>query len=70
MISSASLSLDLILDERARELYWEGFRRSEFDSCYDKFTEGTYPLARKGGVKKWHRCFCAFTLISYCLQQK
>lgn len=49
-ISPASLSLDLILDERARELYWEGFRRSDLIR-YNRFVEGTYLWPWKGGLK-------------------
>lgn len=43
------LSADLILDERARELYWEGFRRSDLIR-YNRFVEGSYLWPWKGGV--------------------
>lgn len=43
------LSADLILDERARELYWEGFRRSDLVR-FNRFTEGSYLWPFKGGV--------------------
>ncbi len=46
----ATLNANLILDERARELYWEGFRRSDLVR-YDKFTDGTYLWPWKGGIK-------------------
>jgi len=48
-ISSGQLTIDFILDERARELYWEGFRRTDLIR-YNKFTEGTYLWPWKGGV--------------------
>ena len=46
----ATLNANLILDERARELYWEGFRRSDLVR-YDKFTDGAYLWPWKGGIK-------------------
>ncbi len=48
-ISSTQLTLDLILDERARELYWEGHRRTDLIR-YGRFTTGTYQWPWKGGV--------------------
>jgi hypothetical protein len=48
-ISSGQLTLDFILDERARELYWEGFRRTDLIR-FNKFVEGTYLWPWKGGV--------------------
>ncbi len=48
-ISSGQLTVDFILDERARELYWEGFRRTDLIR-YNKFVEGTYLWPWKGGV--------------------
>jgi hypothetical protein len=48
-ISSGQLTLDFILDERARELYWEGFRRTDLVR-YNKFVESTYLWPWKGGV--------------------
>lgn len=48
-ISSSTLTVDFVLDERGRELYWEGFRRTDLIR-YNKFTEGTYLWPWKGGV--------------------
>lgn len=45
-----SIDLDFILDERARELYWEGFRRTDLVR-YGYFTSGNYLWPWKGGVK-------------------
>lgn len=44
-----SISLDLILEERARELYWEAFRRTDLIR-YGRFTDGNYLWPFKGGV--------------------
>ncbi len=44
-----AITLDDILDERARELYWEGKRRTDLIR-FDKFTTGTYLWPWKGGV--------------------
>ena len=49
-ISSASFNLDFVLNERGRELYWEGFRRTDLIR-FNKFVEGTYLWPWKGGVK-------------------
>lgn len=47
----ADLSLPVILDERARELYWECHRRTDLVR-FGQFTDGTYKWAWKGGVKE------------------
>lgn len=49
-ITSGALTTDFILDERARELYWEGFRRTDLVR-YDRFTTASYVWPFKGGVK-------------------
>lgn len=48
-ISSGDLNLQLILDERGRELYWEGHRRTDLIR-YGQLTTGTYLWPWKGGV--------------------
>ncbi len=48
-ISDAQLDLDMILDERARELYWECHRRTDLVR-FGKFTTGDYLWQWKGGV--------------------
>ena len=45
----SSYSLDDILNERQRELYWEGFRRTDLIR-YNYFTSGTYLWPWKAGV--------------------
>ncbi len=49
-IKAADLTLDFILDERARELYWEATRRTDLIR-FGKFTGGNYLWPWKGGVK-------------------
>ena len=46
-ISSGDLTLDFILDERSRELYWEGLRRTDLIR-YNKFTNSSYLWPFKG----------------------
>ena len=50
-ITEADLTLDFILDERARELYWEGQRRTDLIR-FGKFTGSEYIWAWKGAVKE------------------
>jgi hypothetical protein len=49
-ITSTQLTTDFILDERGRELYWEGFRRTDLIR-YGLFTSSSYVWPFKGGVK-------------------
>ncbi|WP_132222704.1 RagB/SusD family nutrient uptake outer membrane protein [Albibacterium bauzanense] len=46
----SDINLDFILDERARELYWEGFRRTDLIR-YKRFVENSYLWPWKGGSK-------------------
>jgi hypothetical protein len=48
-ITSAELNLQFILDERARELYWEGHRRTDLIR-YNQLTTDTYLWPWKGNV--------------------
>lgn len=49
-ITSGELTLDFILDERARELNWEATRRTDLIR-FDKFTGSDYVWPWKGGVR-------------------
>ena len=46
----SSVNTAFFLDERGRELYWEGFRRTDLVR-YAKFTDGSYLWPFKGGPK-------------------
>ena len=58
----STITPDLILDERGRELYWEGFRRTDLIR-YNKFVESTYlwpwkaNLPNGGGVDAHFKLF-------------
>lgn len=49
-ITSGELTLDFILDERARELYWEAHRRQDLIR-FGKFTGSAYMWPWKGGTR-------------------
>jgi hypothetical protein len=48
-ITTDQLTLQFILDERGRELFWEGFRRTDLIR-YGLFTTGSYLWPWKGGI--------------------
>ncbi|MDR2841045.1 MAG: RagB/SusD family nutrient uptake outer membrane protein [Paludibacter sp.] len=48
-ITLSDLTLDFILDERARELYWEGWRRQDLIR-FNKFTSDDYKWQWKGNI--------------------
>ena len=48
-ISAGALNSDFILQERARELYWEGYRRTDLIR-FGRFTDASYLWPWKGGV--------------------
>jgi starch-binding outer membrane protein, SusD/RagB family len=49
-VSLSDLTLNFILDERCRELYWETYRRTDLIR-FNKLTTSDYMWAWKGGVK-------------------
>ncbi len=46
----SSLTAQDVLNERGRELYWEGFRRTDLIR-FNQFVEGTYLWPWKGGIQ-------------------
>ena len=49
-ITSGQLTLQFILDERGREFYWEGFRRTDLIRINGQFTSSSYVWPFKGGI--------------------
>ena len=48
-VSQANVTLAFLLDERSRELHWEGHRRQDLIR-FDRYTSGTYNWAWKGNI--------------------
>ncbi len=60
--NAAEMTLPYILDERGRELFWEGFRRSDLIR-FGQFTTGTYLWAWKGNVRNGRAVDSKFNLF-------
>lgn len=61
-MTQSDLTLGFILDERARELYWEGYRRTDLIR-FGKFTGGDYLWAWKGAIKEGKAVDAKFNLF-------
>lgn len=61
-ITDAQMTTDFILDERARELHWEGMRRTDLIR-YGKFTTAAYLWPWKGGVSGGRSVDARFNLF-------
>jgi starch-binding outer membrane protein, SusD/RagB family len=62
-INSSALTLDFILSERGRELYWEGHRRTDLIR-YGLLTTATYLWPWKGGVSSGTGVDAKFNLFA------
>ncbi len=62
-INASDLTLGFVLDERARELYWEGHRRTDLIR-YNLLTTATYLWPWKGGVSSGTSVDAKYNLFS------
>ncbi|MFA8433187.1 MAG: RagB/SusD family nutrient uptake outer membrane protein [Marinifilaceae bacterium] len=67
-ISDADLTLDFILDERARELSWECMRRTDLIR-FGKFSKSDYVWPWKGGIKEGKSVDSHFNLFPIPLSE-
>jgi hypothetical protein len=49
-VSAGDVDLQFIIDERSRELYWEGHRRQDLIR-FGRYTGGSYNWAWKGNIQ-------------------
>ena len=49
-VSAGELTLDFLLDEKCREMYWEAQRRTDLIR-YGRYTGGDYVWPWKGGIR-------------------
>jgi len=61
-ITQTELTLDFILDERAREFYWECSRRTDLIR-FGQFSDGTYVWPWKGGSAEGNAVSSNFNLF-------
>jgi len=61
-LDSFIFTFGIIIDERARELYWEGYRRTDLIR-FGKFTGGDYIWAWKGAIKEGKAVDAKFNLF-------